>query len=137
MDAAGEGYLAWARVTPSGRSVVYTHYGNPIVIGAMDLETGERTVLSEGIMPKPTAEGYIVFTSIGGEILAAPFEEGPMRLTGPAVPLVEGVFVSGDATPRIQQQPGGGQQGQQAGEQRRAPHPVGGKGQRRPHQHGD
>jgi serine/threonine-protein kinase len=101
FDAAGEAFVGWSRVTPSGRSLVYTLYGNPIVNGAMDMETGERTVLTEGIMPKPTEEGYLVFSSIGGDILAAPFEEGPFRLTGPAVPLVEGVYLSGEGDPRM------------------------------------
>jgi serine/threonine-protein kinase len=101
MESDSSTSLAWFRVTPSGKSGVYTSYGNQTMIGAIDLDSRERTVLTEGIAARPTATGHLVFASSGGELLAAPFAEDPLRLTGPAVPLVAGVFVTGNGIPRF------------------------------------
>jgi serine/threonine-protein kinase len=101
VDAEGEGNLAWFRVTPSGKSGVFTIYGNPTVTEGVDLETGDRAVLTEGINAHPTVTEHLVFATFGGELLVAPYEEEPMRLTGAAVPLVDGLFVTGNGSPRF------------------------------------
>ena len=101
LDGSGEGSIGWFRVTPSGRSAVFTIYGQPVTVQGVDLETGERAVLSEGIRAEPTATGHLVFASAGGDLLVAPFAEEPIRLTGPAVPLVSGVFITGNGVPRF------------------------------------
>ncbi len=41
-----------------------------------------------------TPTGHLIFGSLDGQILAAPFDAEHMELTGAAVPLVEGVFVT-------------------------------------------
>jgi eukaryotic-like serine/threonine-protein kinase len=101
LDATGEPNVAFFRVTPSGRSAVFTSFGNPTVVQGVELESGERTVLSEGLGARVTGNGHLVFASPAGELLAAPYAESPMRLTGAPVPLVAGVFVAGDGTPRF------------------------------------
>jgi serine/threonine-protein kinase len=101
VDATGEGNVAWFRLTPSGTSGVFTRYGQPVVTEAVDLETGERTVLTEGARAQPTASGHLLFGTQEGDLLVAPYEENPMRLTGAAVPLVEGIFVTGNGIPRF------------------------------------
>ena len=63
----------------------------PYCIEAVRLGTGERKVLTAGTRPYYTLTGHLVFGSAEGQILAAPFDAERMELTGPAVPLVEGV----------------------------------------------
>jgi serine/threonine-protein kinase len=92
--------LRFFNVTPSGRTGLYTLFGNPVVTEAIDFDTGERTILTEGVMAHATTTGHLLFATLGGELLAAPYREGPMRLTGAAVPLIDGVFVTGNGTPR-------------------------------------
>jgi serine/threonine-protein kinase len=63
-------------------------------IEAIRLATGERRVLTPGIKPYVTSTGHLVFASQEGQILAAPFDADALELTGPALPLVDGVFLN-------------------------------------------
>ena len=56
-------------------------------------------MLTAGVKPYVTPMGHLVFGSLDGQILAAPFDAENMELTGAAVPIVEGVFVSADNYP--------------------------------------
>jgi hypothetical protein len=60
-------------------------------IDVIRLSTGERKALTVGVRPYVTPTGHLVFGSVEGQILAAPFDADAMELTGPAVPVVEGV----------------------------------------------
>jgi serine/threonine-protein kinase len=68
-------------------------------IDAIRLSTGERKPLTTGVRPYVTPTGHLVFASYEGQILAAPFDADAMELTGPAVPVVEGVYVTGFGYP--------------------------------------
>jgi serine/threonine-protein kinase len=101
LDATGEPTLGWFRVTPSGRSAVFTIYGQPWTVQGVDLDSGERTTLSAGVDAEATATGHLVFATPNGELLVAPFAENPIRLTAPGVPLVSGVYLTGNGIPRF------------------------------------
>ena len=98
-DQEGDGNQGDFQVLPGGEVAVFTNWGTPDRIEAMRLSTGERKVLTPGVKPYVTPLGHLVFASLDGEILAAPFDADNMELTGAAVPLVEGVFVAPGSYP--------------------------------------
>ena len=97
---AGSGEAAasfrFPQVLPGGKAVLYTtvasswlaqHYKTE----GYSLATGKRTVLvDEGANARYLAPGYLVFTR-GDVLMGAPFDSDELKVTGPAVPLVEGV----------------------------------------------
>jgi serine/threonine-protein kinase len=78
---------------------IFTVWGEPYRIEALRLSTGERKVVSPGVRAYLTDEGYLVFGTVEGQILAARFNPKTMELEGPATPLVDGVRVDGDDDP--------------------------------------
>jgi serine/threonine-protein kinase len=86
-------------VDPEKDVAVFTVYGTPYRVEAMRLSTGERAVVTPGVKPHLTDDGYLIFGTVAGQILAARFDPEAMALAGPAVPLVEGVRVDGDDWP--------------------------------------
>jgi serine/threonine-protein kinase len=96
-DAAEfHGYL---QVSPDPDVAVMTVWGTPHRLEAVRLSTGERSVLSAGVKPFFTEDGFLVFATLEGQILAARLDREALTLDGPAVPLVDGVRVDGDADP--------------------------------------
>jgi Tol biopolymer transport system component len=59
---------------------------------AIDFATRERHVLTKGLLARYMEPGYLVFLRADGAVLAAPFDQARLKLTGPAVPLFEGVM---------------------------------------------
>jgi hypothetical protein len=59
------------------------------------LSTGERKQLAEGVRSYVTPTGHLVFASLEGRLLAAPFDSDAMELTSAPVPLVEGLGIRG------------------------------------------
>jgi Tol biopolymer transport system component len=76
-------------------------------IHAMRLSTGEQKAVTAGVRPFVTRTGHLVFGSLEGQILAAPFDADAMELTRPAVPLVEGVLVGSGLYPLFSVSPAG------------------------------
>ncbi len=95
---------AWPEALPNGKGLVYrSRRGvdqNEFDLVAIDLVTRERHLLTKGLMARYVAPGFLVFLRADGAVLAAPFDQDKLALTGPAVPLFEGVmtkpFGSGD-----------------------------------------
>ena len=88
------------QVLPEADVGVFTVWGGTAGrVDAMRLSTGERTVLTLGVKPYVTTTGHLVFASLDGQILAAPFDAEAMELSGAAVPLVDGVFVTPNSYP--------------------------------------
>jgi serine/threonine-protein kinase len=68
--------------------------GNPRIV-AQSLATGEqRTLVEGGTAPRFVPTGHIVYAK-AATLLAAPFDLERLELTGPSVPLVEGVKMGG------------------------------------------
>jgi Tol biopolymer transport system component len=72
---------------PDGNTLVFT-VGERI--DALDLRTGRRNSVTNGSSPRYLPGGYLVFGR-GTTLLAAPFDPQRLDLTGPEVPLLEGV----------------------------------------------
>lgn len=60
-------------------------------IAVADLETGEHRTLLQGMLARWSTTGHILVVRGDGALLAARFDEGRLELTGPAVPIRDGV----------------------------------------------
>jgi tRNA A-37 threonylcarbamoyl transferase component Bud32 len=62
-------------------------------IAVLDLRTDSMHYLVPGASPHYTPTGHLVYTSLSGALLAAPFDPDRMELTGNPVSLMEGILV--------------------------------------------
>ncbi|MEP6744181.1 MAG: hypothetical protein ABJB33_01680, partial [Gemmatimonadota bacterium] len=94
--AVGEVGHAWPEALPNGKGLLFRSRQNLDIsdfdIVAFDLVTHERHILVKGLLARYVAPGYLVFLRSDGAVLAAPFDQGKLKVTGPAVPLFEGVM---------------------------------------------
>jgi serine/threonine-protein kinase len=95
LDTSGVEFNHWLpQLLPGGRAVLFNSYSTPISksrIEAVDIASGERTVLAEGaVHGRYAASGHLLFAR-DGAIFAAPFDASALKLRGPAVPVIEGV----------------------------------------------
>jgi eukaryotic-like serine/threonine-protein kinase len=105
-SASGEIGHAWPEALPNGKGLIYRSRRNldpaDFNIVAFDLKTHTRHILTKGLLARYVDPGYLVLLRADGAVLAAPFDQNQLKLTGPAVPLFEGVmtkpFGSADIT---------------------------------------
>ncbi|MDT8341039.1 MAG: protein kinase [Longimicrobiales bacterium] len=90
----GDGEQGYFEIMPDGEHGVFSVFTNPPRLEAFTLSTGERRVLTTGMRSWVTSTGHIVFGTLEGQILAAPFDADRVELTGDPVPMVQGVGVS-------------------------------------------
>ncbi len=87
---------AWPDALPNGKGLIYRSRRNldptDFDIAAYDFKTRERHILTKGLLARYVAPGYLVYLRADGAVLAAPFDQDKLQLTGPAVPLFEGVM---------------------------------------------
>ena len=96
LDTAnGELAHRWPHVLPGGRAVLFTVWRGGIFddaqIAVYRLDTRTRTTILDGGMDAqyiPT--GHVVYAR-SGTIMAAPFNLSQLRVTGPPVPILEGL----------------------------------------------
>jgi len=95
-SAAHEVGHAWPNALPNGKGLLYRSRRNSdptdFQIVALDFATRERHILTKGVLARYVAPGYLVFLRADGAVLAAPFDQDHFKMTGPAVPLFEGVM---------------------------------------------
>jgi len=89
-ESAGQGYY---HPIPGRDAALFSVFSSPPRVVAIDLGSGERHVVTEGIRSYLTPTGHLVFGALDGRVLAAPFDEGSLQLSGPIVPLIEGVTI--------------------------------------------
>ncbi len=85
--------LEFPEALPDGRGVVFAAYSGDLatsVIEVLDLESGARHSLVQGVAAQYAVTGHLVFVNAGGTLLAAPFDLETLEV-GPATPLIEGV----------------------------------------------
>jgi serine/threonine-protein kinase len=86
----------WPQILPGGNTILFTTAGASWLAQhykteAYSLITGKRTVvMDEAANARYLAPGYLVFTR-GNVLMGAPFDSTNLKVTGPAVPLIEGV----------------------------------------------
>ena len=88
----------WPHTLPNGKGVLVTIFsgGNTgqYAIGVVDLATGHHRVLTQGIRAF-FADGQLIYITARGTLMAAPFDEDALAVTGDPVALLEGVRVNG------------------------------------------
>jgi serine/threonine-protein kinase len=99
-SAHGEIAHNYPDVLPNAKGVVFTvwHRGaTPEAhdIAVVNLRTGVHRVLVRGVYARYVRSGHLVYVTSDGMLLAAPFDQDRMELTGPATALTEGVNVRG------------------------------------------
>jgi serine/threonine-protein kinase len=94
MMDEGDGEQGYFEIMPDGDHGVFSVFSTPPRLEAFTISTGERRVLTTGLRSWVTSTGHIVFGTLDGQILAAPFDVDAVELTGDPVPMVQGVGVS-------------------------------------------
>jgi serine/threonine-protein kinase len=98
--AQGEVSHIWPDALPSGRGVVFTvRRGGRMSfaewdIAVADLGTGTHTVLVPGVRARYAASGHLLYVTADGTLMAVPFDEATLAVTGDAVALVQGLRVA-------------------------------------------
>ena len=88
----GERLHSTVDVLPNGKGALLTisHWRHTeSEIAVVDLETGAVQVLGRGIHPLYAASGHLVYARTDGVLLAVPFDQDEVKLTGPEVVLKE------------------------------------------------
>jgi serine/threonine-protein kinase len=94
----GEMGHSWFHALPGGKGVLFTaerltnQASEQDAVAVVDLRTGEHRDLVQGVLGR-YIDGYLVFVRYDGSLLAAPFDEERLEVTGPAVPLLSGMPV--------------------------------------------
>jgi hypothetical protein len=85
----------WPEVLPGGRAAVFTRVDRAgFQLATVSLETGAvRPLGVEGTNPRFVAPDYLVFARHDGALLAARFDQNALVLTGPPVPVTDGITV--------------------------------------------
>ena len=89
----------WIDVLPSGKGALLTVVpearfdGDSYAVGVVDFATQDVTILVQGGYGRYAASGHLVFFRTDGTLLAAPFDQNRLVLTGDAVPLDTGIAV--------------------------------------------
>jgi serine/threonine-protein kinase len=84
---------------PDGRGVLFTvAHGNLLDaadVAVLDPKTGKHTILVRGALGRYSPSGHLVYVTSTGAMMAAPFDLKSLRVTGEAMPIVEGVSTRG------------------------------------------
>jgi eukaryotic-like serine/threonine-protein kinase len=87
---------AWPQALPNGKGLLYRSRRSldptDFDIVALDFKTKRRRVLTKGLIGRYVEPGFLIYLRSDGAVLAAPFDQNKMKLTGSAVPLFEGVM---------------------------------------------
>ncbi|MBA2335467.1 MAG: PD40 domain-containing protein [Blastocatellia bacterium] len=89
----GEPGHSHPEILPDGRTVLFQSGAR---IHALDIRSGRRAELVTGTAPHYT-DGQLIYAR-GSVLLAVPFDPGSFKVTGPGVPLVEGVAHEADVS---------------------------------------
>jgi serine/threonine-protein kinase len=97
-------------VLPGGRGLLFTAFvGTPAQahIAVANLGTGEAREILTGTMAQYSPTGHVIYTNVGGTLLAAPFDVAKLEVTGPSVAIAEGVAVNRFWAPQFAVSPSG------------------------------
>ncbi len=95
--ATGGGGYMWIDALPGGKGLLLTvaRLGLPETseIAVVATAGGPVRKLVKGTMARYLAPGYLVYATVDGTVMAAPFDAGAFKLTGASVALFNGVDV--------------------------------------------
>jgi serine/threonine-protein kinase len=98
VDSATRRPHVWPHLLPGGAAMLFNvgSPGDSSEVVAAKLGDGKVVRLGlYGMNPRYLASGHIAFARSDGTVLAAPFDAGTLRVTGPAVPVLEDVVTRG------------------------------------------
>jgi hypothetical protein len=84
---------AFPEFLPDGSEVLFVANGASPQIVVQSLRSGERRSLVSGGTPRYARSGHLLYVQ-SGTLMAAPFDVQQLRVTGAAVPVVQGVLQS-------------------------------------------
>ena len=97
----GETDHRWPELLPGGDALLFTVWSGPSLSGLDSaqiavkvLATGERRLLVPGSFPRYAPTGHLVFVQTDG-LWAVPFDLDRLEVTGPALPVLQGLQVTG------------------------------------------
>jgi serine/threonine-protein kinase len=94
----GEGFHGWPEWLPGQDALLFTSSNTRADprISVVLIRTGERRNLIPGSYPRYTATGHVIYLQPGpaeaGTLMAVPFDAQRLQVTGPSVPVVDGVL---------------------------------------------
>jgi len=95
--AQGEGGQLWPELLPGEKALLFVSaegVARPRIV-ARSLSSGERHDLAlSGTAPHYATSGHLIYAQ-GGTLMAAPFDQQQLQITGGPVPVVEGVMQIG------------------------------------------
>jgi serine/threonine-protein kinase len=95
--AHGETDHVWPEALPNGKGLLFSVFRGANLVDAdiavTEIGTGEHTVLVRGVAAKYAASGHLLYVTSDGALLAAPFDQGRMELTGEATALVQDIGI--------------------------------------------
>ena len=99
-SARGEFYHNGPAPLPNGRGVIMAivrQATNPEAteVGVVDLRTGKHKSLTRGVAGIYSPTGHLIYVTADGTLMAAPFDQDRLELTGEGVALAGGVSVRG------------------------------------------
>ena len=103
LDATrGDFAHLYPRLLPNGNGALVTIafdalFGSrpdSLVVAVVDLATGKATPLLRGIRAQYASSGHIVYLRSDGVLMAAPFDQGRLAVTGPAMELRDTVMMN-------------------------------------------
>ena len=102
LDSAnGELQHNWPDPLPNGRGVLMVidrgGPGNNVAttneIAVLDLKTHKHHAIARGVVARYVSSGHVLFVTPAGVLMAAPFDQDRLEMTGPAVALLEGMSI--------------------------------------------
>jgi serine/threonine-protein kinase len=94
--ASGESEHEWPHILPSAKGALVQIWHGSIAdaeIGILDLETGTMLSRMEGVVARYLPTGHVLYVTYDGSLVALPFDEGRLEITGPPTVVEEGVGI--------------------------------------------
>ncbi len=88
---------------PGGRGLLYAIFYGPTRItesdiAVVDLKTHQSRILVRGVRARYSSTGHLLVVRADGSLVAIPFDQERLTITGPALPVLGGVVVTGGYT---------------------------------------
>ncbi len=94
-DSQSRGRHSWLDVLPNGKGVLFalafSADGSANTIHVADLATGEVHELAQGVMGRYVETGHLLYVRSDGTLMAVPFDQDRLQVTGTPTPMVEGL----------------------------------------------
>ena len=92
----GEASHKYFHLLPGEEVGIFSVGSSPPRIEALRLSTGERRQITMGTRSYFTSTGHLVFGTLDGRLVAAPFDPEALELGGAPVPVVDGIHIRTD-----------------------------------------